>query len=182
MNQSLILGIDGQPRRLGLAVVDADTGAPIKCWTEPLDQSSGGWQWQQVARALLTVDQMGEVQAVGIEDSVQGAPSRHRNAVIGHARTQAWLIEHTIVRWPWLEAEAHTWVKWWSPAKPGAKTTDDNSMWRHWGGVGDPYDKDAVMQRALALNFSPKNQDEADAAVIAHATWRWSENDTEVNA
>ena len=46
MNQSLILGIDGQPRRLGLAVVDADTGAPI-------NQSSGGWQWQQVARATV---------------------------------------------------------------------------------------------------------------------------------
>ena len=172
---AIVVGIDAQPKRLGVGIVDAETGKPEASLTFPLDRRSGGWPWHQVAYALRAInhlaDDMGGVEAVGIEDSAQGAINR--NTLRDHHHLQAYLMEHALRQWPWLEGDGEVCLRWWSPAKPGAATPSDTTMWRAWGGVPPPYGKPEIATRAQELGFVTLNQDEADAAVIAHATWRY---------
>ena len=172
---SIVVGIDAQPKRLGVGIVDAETGKPVDSRTFPLDRKGGGWPWQQVASIFRGIDTMyeryGQVEAVGIEDSAQGAINR--NTLRDHHHLQAYLMEHTLRQWPWLEGDGEMCLRWWSPAKPGPKTPADSNLWRAWGNVPAPYGKPEIAARAQELGFVTLNQDEADAAVIAHATWRY---------
>ena len=168
---TIVVGIDAQPKRLGVGIVDAETGKPVRTATYPLDVQGRGWPWQQVMYALRMVNTVDEVEAVGIEDSAQGAINR--NTLRDHLHLQAYLMEHTLRQWPWLEGDGEMCLRWWSPAKPGPKTPADSNLWRAWGQVPAPYGKPEIATRAQELGFTCSNQDEADAAVIAHATWRY---------
>ena len=60
---AIVVGIDAQPKRLGVGLVYAEDGAPMMCRTYPLDANGRGWPWHQVAAALrmIEVDALEEV-------------------------------------------------------------------------------------------------------------------------
>lgn len=171
------LGIDPQPTRLGLALVNADTGRPLRAWVEPLNVPGGGWPYQQIATALRVVDPLQvedfEVVAVGLEDPTHGAPSRGH--AISHAHVYALVEAEVRRRWP------HADVMPWLAMKGGANSTTATAptAWKVWAEVNAPRSKVDVTERAQRLRFNlptEHRQDAADAACIAWATYRWRDS------
>lgn len=174
---TVVLGIDCQPTRLGIATYTP--GGHKDCWVERLDINGGGWDHQQMARAIRSIRERHpglEPVVVGIEDGAQG--SRGRTVLAAHERTKANLIASLVNTWPHLTPDQ---FRWWGTHKGGESSTTDSapSAWKVWAGVKWPRDKAMISGRAARLRFpiwdvdTKVRQDACDAACIAVATYKW---------
>lgn len=154
--QSLILGLDVSARRIGWALVDYETGAPVQCGVQhvPADDDLRARRiaFREVAR---DADARGDVCAVLLEDAHAG-PSR-RGTVI-HALSVGNVEAWAAARWPDVLVDRVT---------PAA--------WRSSIGLPTKGKQPVIDWATDLLRFRP-SQDAADALGVARAchvlVWR----------
>jgi len=171
--RACVLGLDPSPLRLGWGLVDLEDGAAIACGMERIDLPHKGWMHQQVASALIAVEDQGlfepgvltaqpkhEVSFIAIERPALPRQSGTNSAMnAGRAMQEA--VSCCQRRWP------HAPIEELQP-----------SEWRKLAGLPGNASKADVQIKAgvLLLDVGQDNgapaQDAADALLIALAGQR----------
>lgn len=149
-----VLGLDVQPTRLGWALADLDTGAPLGCGCIPLSPATFSASVRTALRTIqIGADRHGEVALVAIEDAHLGV---NRRGALRHAMAIGDVRQAVDRRWP--EAA----VQLIAPQE-----------WKRLVGLPGNAAKGLVMDLACSLGWCPQEQqDAADAACISWAAQR----------
>jgi Holliday junction resolvasome RuvABC endonuclease subunit len=155
---NVAVGLDASETRLGWAIVNYETQAPVASGVEDLRQPGGGYQEHQLLRAIGTVAEAcegHEVWVVGVEDAYMGVnPTRSMThaGVVGMSVMASRVLFGDITIWP---ISPNTWRSAINLKAKSRKRVDLKAA--------------AVAWATSILGRTPATDDEADALGIATA-------------